>query len=161
LFVWSREKSLGLFLGELKLKLEQMFPKKASFRLKATGKEYTLRNITLEDQVFIANEYGEKLIEIFTPPIDLDALSRIIYRLIINKGDFKSIVIKDYDDDGNETEKAYGGYKLLQKLISGEEVEDVIWAFNECQGISRPVVKEEAQNKKKVSKVKKKVAKKK
>lgn len=138
-----------------------MFPKKASFKLKATGKEYTLRYINLEDQVWIANEYGERLMEIFSPPMDMDAISRIIYRLIINKGDFKSVTVKDYDEDGNEVDRTYGGYKLLQKLIAGDELEDVIWAFNECQGISRPIVKEEDKKKVKKKVAKKKVAKKK
>lgn len=137
-----------------------MFPKKASFKLKATGKTYTLREITLDDQVWIKEEYGDRLEEIFSPPMDLNEVCRIVYRLIVNKGDFKAVEINDYDDEGNFISTMCGGYKLLRRMIAGDEIVDFIWAFNECQGLSRPV--EPKENKKKVTKkVKKKATKKK
>lgn len=141
------------------LNLQKMFPQKSSFKLKATGKTYYLRPMTLKDQLWVKHNFEGRLEEILNPAtLDMDAISRIIYLLLVDKSDFATHEYEDVNEDGETVTVEIGGYKLLQRLISSEEMSDVLWAFNETMGISRPVEKKAVKKKvvKKAKKVRKK-----
>lgn len=138
-----------------------MFPKKSKFTLKSTGHTYYLRQLCVQDNLWIIQRFGDRLQDIFNPAsMDIDAISQIIYRVLVDKSDFKKVEITELDEDGNEKKIEIGGYRLFQRLMSTDDIENVIWAFNETMGISRPMPPKEDVKKKVTKKVTKKSAKK-
>jgi biotin operon repressor len=150
------------FKGEKMLKLEDIRPRPSKFKLEATGKTYKLRPFNVEDEAWLKQEFGEKINDYFSEKnIDPVALTRIAYRLMIDRSDFKKKTITEIDENGEEFKTSIGGYRLLMSMISGmKEKEEILLAINETIGLSREAVEklhsEIMKDKKKVEKNKKK-----
>lgn len=130
------------------MQLEEMFPKKSSFKLEATGNEYHLRPMTIGDNIWLNENYGNLLGQTQDlSNLDFNALTAVIYKLIVNKQDFKKKTMSDLDEEGNELEIEVGGLKLFRYFTNIKDMENMIWALNETMGISRPEVKEAPKKK--------------
>lgn len=120
--------------------LEDLIPRKSKIYLSHTDKYYTLRPWTLQDQIWMKQEYGEQAKEIFSlelDKLDLGVVARMIYRLIEDKDDFKAKEFKEINEDGVEEKIKVGGYKILLGMIKGfKEQIDLIASLAECIGAS-------------------------
>ncbi len=126
------------------MELAYLKPKETLIKLESVGREYTLRPINLEDESWIQETFGERLAEALENSNDL---SRIIYRLIKDKSDFKLQEVKIIDEEGVETVEKIGGHKLLKRMISGlDDKMQMIQAFNTVLGVSRPEAEENDEN---------------
>lgn len=137
------------------MNLTELKPRPSKF--KANNTSYELRPWTLEDQIWIKQQYGDDVQKIFEPQnIDLGAVCRCLYRLVIDKSDFKAEKINDFDEDGNEVTVNFGGWsKLATSLKTVQEQLGAFTALMECIGISMPEleeIKDGSKKKKKVSK---------
>lgn len=130
------------------MELEEMIPTNGSFKLCKSEKVYKLRPFNLEDEIWLKKTFGDKIVELFGGEvIDCDALSQIAYHQLIDKSDFKKIEIKTFDDNGDEITNMVGGYKLLARKAHGmKDKTEMLLAINETLGLSRPEVKERADN---------------
>ncbi len=118
--------------------LSYIRPKEAVLKLGNPRREYTLRLINLDDENWIRENFGNKLQAALEDPNDL---SRIIYRLIKDKSDFKVRGETIIDEEGNEVVEKIGGYMYLKKMVCGmKDKIAMITAFNEVLGVSRPVI---------------------
>lgn len=129
-------------------------------KLEVSGKSYTLRPWTLEDGIWLKQEYGEKVSQIFSETnFDLAAMCRMAYRLLVDKQDFKVQEAKTFDEDGNEISVKLGGWKKLASDLKGfEEQYALMKSVTQCIGVSMPDLNEAKQeaNKKKAKKKSKK-----
>ena len=104
--------------------------KEVKFNLAMKG-EHKLKRFTLADEIWMLNEFGEDLANIFNKEnFNMDIISRIVFRLLEDKSMYKAISVIDYDEDGEEIEKKIGGYKLFQRSIVG--VKEKIKVLNAC-----------------------------
>lgn len=141
------------------LSLESITPKKSEFKLKLFDKKFYLRPITLEDEIWLKQEYSDKLEQVFsdTNP-DFKEICRIAYRLLLNKSEFKVRPVKFIDENGKEESITLGGLTLFYRCITCfEDKIAVTIALVETMGMSREIfdnVKEMLQgnDKKKVKK---------
>jgi hypothetical protein len=126
------------------MKLENLTPRPSKIYLSSMGKEYTLRPWSLKDQIFMNQEYGDRVNEIFNKDkIDLVAICRMVYRLIADKNDFKAIEVNEIDENGNEIKYKLGGYKLLiHKVTDYKDQVKLMTGLLECIGLSSPELKE-------------------
>lgn len=126
------------------MKLEDIKPKSSKFYLSKTQTEYRLRPWTLEDQIWLKEEYGDRINEIFNEKhIDIVAISRMAYRLLTDKSDFKAKQIKDFNEDGEEVTYKVGGYKLLINTVNDlNEQFALLSAVIESIGLNMPQLEE-------------------
>lgn len=126
------------------MKLEDLKPRPSKFHLSFNDKWYSLRAWTLQDQIWMNQEYGDKVNHIFNEKnIDIVAISRMAYRLLEEKADFKAKEIKTIDEDGLEKVEMLGGYKLLiARVRTIQEQMNMLAAVVECIGLSMPQVEE-------------------
>lgn len=140
------------------MELIDLKPRPSKF--KANGNEYILRAWTVEDQIWLQQEYGDKVKDIFSSEnIDLMAVCRCVFRLIQDKSDFKAEDIKDVDENGEEINYRLGGWKKLAlKLKTIEEQVSAYTALMDCVGLSMPEIDNirDSVKKKKTMKKKKK-----
>ena len=126
------------------MELKDLRPKRASFELE-NGREYFLRPLSLSDEIWLQENIGpDGLAEVFAnDSVNMPLLSRIIYHQIEDKSDFIKKEITVIDEDGNETIEHIGGCKLFQLMIIGMESKiNIIHAFNQVMGASRPEAEE-------------------
>lgn len=126
------------------MKLEDLKPRPSKFYLSFNSKWYTLRAWTLQDQIWMNQEYGDKVNHIFNEKnIDIVAISRMAYRLLEEKSDFKAKEVKTIDEEGLEKAEMLGGYKLLiARIRTVEEQMGMMAAVVESIGLSMPEVDE-------------------
>lgn len=124
----------------------------SDIKFKLKGVEYKLRPISLLDETFITREFGDRLPELFNENnIDLEALCRIVYNQLEDKTPFAATSVEFTDENGETSLVMFGGWeKMAQKVTRPMEKIDMLLAFNELMGFSRPVI-----DKKKVKKQKK------
>jgi len=122
------------------MKLEDIKPQETSIRLESTKTTYKLRRFNLEDEIWLGQEYGDKISEVFNPRCpDFEAICRIVYRQIENREDFESREVTIIDMDGVKTTKTLGGYRLLCAATVGDDEKlSIINALNITMGLSRP-----------------------
>ena len=125
------------------MELQDLKPKPSKFYLEKKDKEYTLRPWTLEDQIWAKHTF-ENVEKIFSKEnIDIEAVSRMVYRVIEDKSDFVAEEGIEIDEEGNEVQKKIGGFKKLIAMISGiGEQAAMVGALVECIGVSMPAVEE-------------------
>jgi len=124
------------------LSIDDILPERASFFLKDKKKEYFLRPINLTDNVWLKNKWGDKVDKIFDPP-DMPELSKIVYRLLEDKSDFRAEDIEYIDDEGETQEKRITGPEKLCESIQGvTEQINIFRALMSTIGISQPVFNE-------------------
>lgn len=123
------------------LKLEELIPAPAEFKLAKSGKTYHLRPVTLEDEAWLASEFGEQLPKIIEQMRMMD-VARIAFRLLeeTDKEDFAAREVTLMDDAGESRAVRMGGAKLLFAMISGyAEKMEIYRALLVTIGISRPL----------------------
>lgn len=124
------------------MELDELLPKKPEFTLKSTGKNYTLRLVTLEDHVWLKDKFGSA--EAFSELMrDQDWAKAIvfIYRLLIDKSDFMASEESIIDDDGIEKKALITGpFKLLRAINGTEEAAHVMGALAKSIMLSNPLV---------------------
>jgi len=128
--------------------LSELIPESAEFKLRITGKIYHLRPVTLADESWMAKTFGKEVDKI----VDMSpvTLSRVVFRLMTeeSKKDFLEKDVTFIDESGHEIHQKLGGSELLLHCISGvNEKIEVMQAFLQTLGISRPmqdeIIKEE------------------
>lgn len=123
------------------LSLSDTIPKRASFRLKQSGK-HKLRPLNLADEIWLEDTFA---VDGVMPNIadDMRLLSRAVYHQLEDKSPFKAQDVEYQDEDGCISTRKLGGYDLfLQSIIGLEEKIIVLNAWLECLGVSRPVQEE-------------------
>lgn len=135
-----------------KIRLEEILPQPAEFKLKKNGKTYHLRPYTLADAAWAHQRYGEERVANFfgTSP-DPEMIYAFAYRLMDPKeqGDFepKPCTFRDVDT-GKETKGEIGGALLLGHMIEGPyEAKAILDSVKHAIGLSQSVL---AQIKKKM-----------
>ena len=137
------------------MELTDLKPRASKFYMEAIKRELKLRPWTVEDHIWLQQEYGkEKVQSIFNPDsVDMMAMCRIAYRLITDKSFFSVDVVETYDEEGNKITEKVGGWKKMAVMLSGvSEQVDLFTAITECLGVSMPEVEDiKADIKKKVN----------
>lgn len=124
------------------LKLEDICPEESTFKLKQTGKTYTLRPISLDDEMWLLREFPTNLQEIFNKG-QMKEISRIVFHQLINsdKEDFLEKEVIYINEQGKKLTMRKGGADLLNAIILGPgEKMEVIKALVRCLGVSRPLI---------------------
>ena len=143
------------------MELKDLVPKQSKLKLKAFKEPLTLKPITLRDEAWLSETYGDAGILKIFERVDLVEISRIVFRLLTNedKLKFKNRDVTFILEDGTETTEHLGGINLLMQSISGHvEKTAVFTALLENIGFSRPDIEslKEDDVKKKITKTKKK-----
>lgn len=106
------------------------------------GKEMTLRKITLDDENWIRETFGEK--DVFNEHMTITQMCRIAFHQLTDedKKHFAPIDCEITNDDTGETFKGkIGGWKLMLKRVSGvNEKVAIMRALIQNAGISRPML---------------------
>lgn len=124
------------------MKLEDLKPRPSKFFMEKLSDYVTLRAWTMEDQIWLQQEYGDKVQKIFDPEsVDIGAICRIAYRLITDRSPFKASEKKTFDEDGNPVIEKIGGWRRMALMLSGpKEQVDLFTSVIECIGVSMPEV---------------------
>ena len=144
------------------LKMQDIRPKPSSFTLAYNNKTYRLRAVSLEDEIWMNQTFGERLNDVFKE-LQMEHICRIVFRLMESdcRPDFASTTVKIINETGDEVSETMGGYRLLMAMMTGgpDEKIHVINALMETIGLSRPVaekiVKDDADKTEKKSPPKK------
>jgi hypothetical protein len=140
--------------------LADICPQPGKFSLKLTGKEYTLRPITIADQAWISERFGKQLQDIFRE-VRSKEIAQLAYHQMDeqSKAEFepKDVVIHN-EDTGERTNSKIGGWRLFAAQVSGMvEMEGIFKALLHCIGISQPLI-DELEAEVKAEELKKKVS---
>lgn len=103
------------------MKLEELLPESPSFELKSTGKTYHLRIPNLSDRARFTEILGtdqEKITEVFQK-MHWETLSKLVYRLLVEKEDFQGSIETELDDDGFSHEVRVTGPEKLMRAVTG------------------------------------------
>lgn len=125
------------------IKLEDLIPQTGKFTLSVTGKTYRLNPVTVIDELWMADEFGGRLEEIFAK-MQMMEICRIVFRLMFaeDKKDFKKKTVKVINEEGDEESYELGGAELLAAMIRGvNEKIAVHQALLVTIGVSRPLQK--------------------
>ena len=107
------------------MKLEQFIEALPSFVLKSTGREYHLRIPNLEDRARFNEWLGtdpEAIGKVFTT-MNWDVLSKMVYRLLVEKSDFVAETVKECDDEGKLRDIFVSGPMKLMRAVTGGQQE--------------------------------------
>jgi len=92
--------------------LHDLKPKRTILNI--NGKDYFLRPITLNDEIWIRQNFDKAVFDEFANGNpNFSVISEIIYHQIEDKSDFRPVEKTDYDSEGNEIKVKLGGHKLL------------------------------------------------
>lgn len=121
------------------MKLEDIRPERASFKLKATGKEYWIRPFNLQDELWLQKQYGEGLKKIFEEGRFHD-ICRLAYRQLESREDFIKQKVSVVNETGDKEEVELGGLDLFFAIVQGmEEKLAILQALLAAIGMSRPI----------------------
>lgn len=133
------------------LKLEDIIPAPATFKLRLTDKTYRLRPVSLDDESWMNSTFGDKLGDILGK-IEMRGVCRIVYRLMEDEDreSLSSRKVTLMNEAGEKVSETKGGVELLYCLISGHaEKMAVFEALLQTIGISRPMMKQLTEDEKK------------
>ena len=137
------------------LKMEDIKPKASQFTLSQNGKTYRLRPVSLEDQIWMNQTFGENLNDVFEK-LKMEPICRIVFRLMESecRADFASTTVKIINENGDEVTETMGGYRLLMAMITGgpDEIFQIVGSLMETIGLSRPVAEKIAEGEEKPEK---------
>lgn len=136
------ESSDDLFMKPLKL--EDIVPSPAEFKLARTDRTYKLRPLSLDDEMWLQATFGNNLQEVFDK-VQMMEICRIAYHQmeIEDKESLRAQDVMLQDEEGNSEKAKIGGVKLLFALIAGtSEKLEVMKAILQTIGISRPMIDE-------------------
>ena len=133
--------------------LKELSKKAASIKIGNISFEF--RVISLADEIWLSEQYGDKLTSIFSAEsFDLKEASRVLYHQLINKEILKKQTVKTIDEEGNEGEREFGGLDLFRQLIIGYDMKlKLIEAMGEIFRISHPDEIEDVKKKTIVQKI--------
>lgn len=123
------------------LSLRDLVPAKAKFRLANTEREYTLRPISLGDQLWIAETFQVGLEQILAKGMIKEMIGVAFHQLSENdKSDFARREVTVMDNAGEKHARMLGGATLLAELIHGpSEIVSISEALLRTLGISKPI----------------------
>lgn len=125
------------------MKVSELKPRKSSFKLSLTGKEYFMRSVTPNDHALIEKNIGSLKDTFETGKIF--NLFKIAYILLEPEStfDFAKKQVTFIDMDGNQVTETTGGFALFASMLSSlDEQFDVIRAVLECMGLADEYIKE-------------------
>ncbi len=123
------------------IKFEDLCPEPGEFTLKATGKTYRIRPVTLEDESWMQKRFDDRISEIFEK-VNIGEIAVIVFRLLDNEArrDFVAQEVEEVQEDGSVKRVSAGGVDLLRRCISGpKEKLEVFGALMQTIGLSRPI----------------------
>ena len=124
------------------IKLEDLVPTGASFTLRKTGKTYRLNAISLGDEMWMQETFGEGLSAVFSK-MKMKEVCRILFHQLVeeDKADFAATDVVFMNEEGETLRKRVGGAELLYIQVSGfaEKIE-IFEALMQTLGCSRPVL---------------------
>jgi hypothetical protein len=123
--------------------LADLCPQPAEFTLKSTGKTYRLRPVSVGDQQWMLNKYGDKLQEIFAQIRTQEICTIVIHQLAAEH--LEEFAAQDVqiliEETGERTKKRLGGAELLKQMIQGVgEILEIFKALQKTIGMSQPVM---------------------
>lgn len=124
------------------MKLEDLIPEKAAFKLSSTGKEYELRIPNLEDRVDFVKLCGgqDQVLKVFEEK-RWNEICRIVFRLMKDKSDFIAKKESQIDDEGFEREVIITGpVRLLRAVVTQEEAIHMLGALTSAISAGEPLV---------------------
>lgn len=126
------------------MKLEELFPVLPEFTLKATGKSYKLRIPNLDDNSQFKQWAGadpEAMGKVFEN-LNWVVLSKMIYRLLVDKSDFKGFSETVINDDGVEVNQFVPGPAVMMRNVVGGQAEglEMVRALIEAMRKGDPLV---------------------
>ncbi len=131
------------------MELHNLFPKPSKFYLRSPKRWFNLDPISLADEIWIADKYGEKISDIFLNQ-NIQEICRVAFRLldIEDKKFLKKQDVDSVSEEGELSSIQIGGVDLLYSMISGDgEKIDLINSLVEVFGASRPEPEEEDKKK--------------
>lgn len=101
------------------------------------------RQINLSDEIWMKDNVDVS--KVFSDNVDMIGLSRIMYRLLVDKSVCARKVFKSFDESGIEIEEIVGGVDRFRSKFHGEKGKlDLLVSFSELLRMSRPEPTEEA-----------------
>lgn len=131
------------------MKLSEILPSKTNFKVAALDDELNLSPITLADEIWMSEVYGENGIKEIFERVNFAEICRVVYRLLDNesKSKLKKQKVIIYNEEGEESEVEIGGVKLLYALISGwDEKNHIMGALLKCLGFTEQMVDDLAES---------------
>lgn len=133
------------------IRIEDIVPQGAKFKLRSTGRSYKINALSLADEIWINEEFGKGLEDIFKQ-VKMKEICRIIFRLM-DEGDKEEFAAQDVtimNEQGEKITKRLGGSELLFLMISGfQEKIDIFQALLQTIGVSRPLMDKLSEEEKK------------
>lgn len=120
--------------------LNELIPKSSEFYLSAKHKTYILRPLSLADEAWILETFGELYKEMLMGK-HLPMVARAIFHQMTEDGkkDFPYSKVKIVNEKGQSEETELGGYLLFMSLISGpKEKSEILMAYRRVVGLSSP-----------------------
>ena len=107
------------------MKLEQIIPQEASFSLRSTGEEYTLRPFSLSDTAWLNSRYKDKEFEKVMEDMNMTEIVKIVYHQLKleDKKKFLAMEVEEVSDEGELITKKYTGPERLMQEVHGLEEE--------------------------------------
>lgn len=122
------------------MKLEEIIPKRTELKLSSSKKVYHLRPVSLEDEIWMHEQYGDELQKIIGE-MRTKEVCRIAYRLLEEKEDFLEKNVTLVDERGKKVTEKRGGIELLYCMMLGlDDKMAVLRALLAAIGISRPML---------------------
>lgn len=132
------------------MELSKMFFKRPSFKVSALNKTFELNPLTVEGEIWIMQNLGEKFSEELGN-MDLLSGTRLAFYLMKDedkKKYFKKQTRTFITEEGDEITKDIGGVVLLQAIIEGQQEQiDMFTAIFQVIINSRPEIEEKKKKK--------------
>lgn len=139
------------------MNLNEICPRKAKIFLSATQKHYTLRPISLEDELWLNERFGSDLEKILNEGRIREVAAIAYHQMEVeDKEDFLAQDVTVINELGEKDTIRLGGEKLLYSLICGpSEKIELYKALMITIGISQPIVDQiqEKKNQQAVEKI--------
>ena len=131
-------------MKEKELKLSDVFPDKAEFTLKQTGKTYKLRLFSLRDRQWLQDNFtAEQIKAAFNAKnLQFEDILRMVYHQLEDRSQFLATEKEEVDDDGRKVMVFTPGHVVLMQSVEGaEEFVHIMAALTKALTESEPVIK--------------------
>jgi hypothetical protein len=126
------------------MKLEELIPERPVFALSSTSKEYELRIPNLEDRVAMQKICGshDQIVKVFQER-DWTQICVLVYRLMVDRSDFKAFTERKINDEGVEQEMyVTGPMHLLRSIKTQTEAVMMMGALTTAITEGDPLIKD-------------------
>lgn len=101
------------------MQLTELFPSRPEFKLSSRGKSFTVRIPNLEDRAKFREILGsDSEIQRVFDELDWSMISRLVYRLLVEKKEFPAEQVTETDDDGVEQKYLLTGPAVLMRACT-------------------------------------------